>query len=201
MGSLKANGQVVAEDTRSIVIVPRHDNPDDSRDSEVTVESVSDPGGQSVKLAVLLERRQNIAVLKINGANMARYKLGQNDPYYAADRAELNAWHTAPGKEWHPYRIPRGELPVNHTFATTFKVAPRASGYQRIRWAAVYSTHRYNDGMTFFGETDLPPRPGPSPSAAKQRESTDKGKGGKRGAQSSKAKTRPSGRATKKRRG
>jgi hypothetical protein len=164
MGTLKASGQVVAENTRSIVIVPQRDNPDDSRNSEVTVENVSDPGGASVKVAVLLQRGQNVALFKINGVNMARYKLGQNDPQYAADRTELRAWHTVAGKEWHPYRIPRAELPPTPTFTTVFKVAPRDPGYQRIRWAAVYSEHGYDDGMTFFGETDLPPRPGSRPS-------------------------------------
>ena len=199
MGSLKANGQVVAEDTRSIVIVPQHDNPDDSRDSRVTVENVSDPGGQSVKLAVLLERRQNVALFKLNGVNMARFKLGQNDPYYAADRTELSAWHSVSGKEWHPYRIPRAELPAAHTFTTAFKVAPRLAGYQRIRWAAVYATHGYNDGMTFFGETDLPPRPGAALSA-KRGESTGKGKGGTRSAKSAQGKGGGSRRAANKRR-
>ena len=199
MGSLKANGQVVAEDTRSIVIVPQHDNPDDSRDSRVTVENVSDPGGQSVKLAVLLERRQNVALFTLNGVNMARFKLGQSDPYYATDRTELNAWHSVSGKEWHPYRVPRAELPAAPTFTTTFKVAPRLSGYQRIRWAAVYSTHGYNDGMTFFGETDLPPRPGASPSA-KRGASTAKGTGGTRGAKAVPGKGGRSRRAAPKRR-
>jgi hypothetical protein len=192
MGSLKANGQVVAEDTRSIVIAPQHDNPDSSRDSQVTIENVSDPGGQSVKLAVLLERGQNVALFKISGVNMARFKLKENDPYYAPDRTELNAWHSVAGKEWHPYRIPRAELPAAHSFTTSFKVAPRRSVYQRIRWAAVYSTHGYNDGMTFFGETDLPPRPGPSP-AARRGKPTGKGTGGKGAAP-------PARRATTKRR-
>jgi hypothetical protein len=176
MGTLKADGQVVAEDTRSIVIAPQQDNPDDSRDSEVTVEHVSDPGGQSVKLAVLLERRQNVALFKISGVSMAPYKLRPADPSYAADRSELNAWHSVPGKEWHPYRIPRADLPGSFTFRTTFKVAPRRTGYQRIRWAAVYASHGYNDGMTFFGETDLPPRP------AAARSARPSGKGPARGA-------------------
>jgi hypothetical protein len=59
---------------------------------------------------------------------------------------------------------------------TTFKVAPRLTGYQRIRWAAVYASHGYNDGMTFFGETDLPPRP------AAARSARPSGKGPARGA-------------------